>query len=167
MSKKKSVAEYIKSAEMEDVVNLWNQFIDETERYDDQVYENSDDMLDEVFSSIHEFARSSRYGDYNFNDAWFAFNGYGNVVSFRYLDDDNCPIDVDALADYLIENGDSDFEISSDFLQAEFLDEYFPNEEDYDKAMCIADNLSESEPVDFLMDDWDDIAETIKFHWDD
>ena len=52
-------------------------------------------------------------------------------------------------------------------FKIEFLDEYFPNSDDYDKAMYIADNLSESEPIDYLMDEWDDIAETIKSHWND
>ena len=167
MSKRKSVANYIHSSDMEDVVTLWKQFVNETNREDDDVWENSNYEIDEIFSSPHELARSLTYGDYHYMDAFFAFNGYGNIVSFNYLDDDRCPIDVGALADYLIENGDSDFEIDSQTLEDDFLDEYFPNEEDYYKARDITDNLSENEPMDFLMDEWDDIAETIKSHWDD
>lgn len=167
MTKKQFVANYINSSDMEDVVTLWKQYVNESNREDDDVWENSDDMLDEIIPSTHEFARSSTYGHYNYSDKFFAFNGYGNIVTFSRLDDDRCPIDVDALADYLIDNGDSDFEIDSQTLEENFLDEYFPNEDDYNKAMEIADNLSVSEPVDFLMDEWDDIAETIKSHWDD
>jgi len=167
MSKQQSVVNYINSSDMEDVVTLWKQFVSESNSENDDVWENSDDMLDEIFPSTHEFARSSTYGHYNYSDSFFAFNGYGNIVTFSRLDDERCPIDVDALADYLIENGDSDFDVDSDQLECDFLDEYFPNAEDYFKANDIVDNLSKSEPIDFLMDEWDNIAETIKSHWND
>ena len=167
MSKKNSVIDYLRSVDLDDLVDVWNVYCSEVDNFDEEIYPNDDATLDEMFPSAYKFARSAKYGDYDFRHDYFTFNGYGNIVSFNYLDDDNCPIDLDGLADWFIENGDSDLEIDSDFLQGEFLDEYFPNSDDYDKAMYIADNLSESEPIDYLMDEWDDIAETIKSHWND
>lgn len=121
MSKKNSVIDYLRSADLDDLVNVWNVYCYGVDNYDEEIYPNDDATLDEMFPSAYEFARSAKYGDYDFRHEYFTFNGYGNIVSFNYLDDDNCPIDLDVLAEWFIENGDSDLEIDSDFYRENFL----------------------------------------------
>lgn len=168
MSKINSVIEIFNySTSMDDIVKVWNDYCKEF-NWDDQIYPNNEYMLDDLFSSVWEFARSASYGDYHLNQKYMAFNGYGNLVTFNTINDDNCPIDVDALANYLIENGDTYNIIDDDELKNSFLDEYFPNAEDCFKAEEIVEKLDESifdEPINYLTDDWDKIAEAIKAHW--
>lgn len=167
MSKINSVIEILNySTSMDDVVKVWNEYCEKSNK-DERIYPNDEYNLNELFSSVGEFARSASYGDFHFSQKYMTFNGYGNIVTFNTINNVNCPIDVDALANYLIENGDTYNIIDSDELENSFLDEYFPNAEDFDKAEEIADKLNEDEEINYLTDEWDKIAEAIKAHWEE
>lgn len=167
MSKINSVIEILNySTSMDDVVKVWNEYCEKSNE-DERIYPNDEYNLNELFSSVGEFARSASYGDFHFSQKYMTFNGYGNIVTFNTINNDNCPIDVNALVNYLIENGDTYNIIDSDELENSFLDEYFPNAEDFDKAEEIADKLNEDEEINYLTDEWDKIAEAIKAHWEE
>lgn len=167
MSKINSVIEILNySTSMDDAVKVWNEYCEKSNE-DEYIYPNEEYMLNELFSSVGEFARSARYGDFHFAQKYMTFNGYGNIVTFNTINNVNCPIDVNALVNYLIENGDTYNIIDSDELENSFLDEYFPNAEDFDKAEEIADKLNEDEEINYLTDEWDKIAEAIKAHWEE
>ena len=167
MPKINSVIEILNySTSMDDVVKVWNEYCEKSNK-DERIYPNDEYNLNELFSSVGEFARSARYGDFHFAQKYMTFNGYGNIVTFNTINNVNCPIDVDALANYLIKNGDTYNIIDSDELENSFLDEYFPNAEDFDKAEEIADKLNEDEEINYLTDEWDKIAEAIKAHWEE
>lgn len=167
MSKINSVIEILNySTSMDDAVKVWNEYCKKSNK-DEYIYPNEEYMLNELFSSVEEFARSAMYGDFHFAQKYMTFNGYGNIVTFNTINNVNCPIDVDALANYLIKNGDTYNIIDSDDLKNSFLDEYFPNAEDFDKAEEIADKLNEDEEINYLTDEWDKIAEAIKAHWEE
>lgn len=68
----------------------------------DSVYDNDDDSINRMFENTHDALRAAFYGDYNPSHAYFTFNGYGNLQSFEYLDSDSSPIDVEELAQWLI-----------------------------------------------------------------
>lgn len=70
----------------------------------DRVYDNDDESINMMFNDPHDAIRSAFYGDYNPSHAYFTFNGYGNLQSFEYLDEDNSPIDIEELAQWLIDN---------------------------------------------------------------
>lgn len=70
----------------------------------DSVYDNDDDSINMMFADSHDAIRAAFYGDYNPSHAYFTFNGYGNLQSFEYLDSDNSPIDIEELAQWIIDN---------------------------------------------------------------
>lgn len=81
----------------------------------DSVYDNDDDSINMVFADSHDALRAAFYGDYNPSHAYFTFNGYGNLQSFEYLDSDNCPIDIEELAQWIVGNelyNDYDIEVT-------------------------------------------------------
>lgn len=167
MKKKDSVKAIIISSDFEEIVTFWNIYSEKCTQGDDNIYPNEDEEIDEQFPNASEFARASKYGHYDYEDKYFCKNHYGNLVSFNDIDDRFCPINLSRLADYLILNGDSEFPIDDDWLVKDFLLEYFPNPEDDAKAREIIDRLNESEPMDFLMQEWDDLYKDIKVHWND
>lgn len=48
---------------------------------------------------------------------------------------------------------------------SDFLKEYFPKSNEDAKARKIIDRLYQYEPMDFLMEGWDDLYKEIKIHW--
>ena len=82
----------------------------------DSVYDNDDESINMMFADSHEALRSAFYGDYNPSHAYFTFNGCGNLQSFEYLDDDNNPIDIEDLAQWIVNNdlyNDYDIEVTT------------------------------------------------------
>lgn len=59
-------------------LNSWNGCL---ESY--QVYENDEDFFNMFFEGkTVEAVRATQYGEYNYNDEYVQFNGYGNLDSF-------------------------------------------------------------------------------------
>ena len=74
--------------------------------YDDDFIEDMDNF-DEIFQgSAWDAVRAAYYGDFRPTDNYFKFNGYGNLVSFDYIDSPESPFDAEQVADYIIENDD-------------------------------------------------------------
>ena len=67
---------------LKDVVselNAWNACLDYLD-----VYSNDEEFFNMFFEgSPAEVARAIYYGDYNYNDEYVKFNGYGNLESFN------------------------------------------------------------------------------------
>jgi hypothetical protein len=121
-------------------------------------------LFDDLFGDMSplDIVRRVQYGDFRPDDDYFAFNGYGNLVSFNDLSDYG-PFSYEVLAEYLVDNGDGDFEVDTDMLQDYFIEEYFADME-WVEITALIDKISEDEPFDLLMDDWDDLAEIVKEH---
>lgn len=86
-----------------DIINLWNECVFETNLTDGEIADNDETFFKEIFSSPYDAVRAVAYGEYTLNDNYIAFDGYGNVVTFDYWDDENSPIDVDVLVEWLME----------------------------------------------------------------
>ena len=90
------------------LVCLHNNYCDAVNDPDRRVYFMDD--FNEVMHGVTpwEIARSIFYGGHFCPvDEYFRFNGYGNLVSFNYVDvDDLCPVCVDDIVGYIIENDD-------------------------------------------------------------
>ena len=50
-----------------------------------EILENDWDILESCFDSMEAAAKAVYFGEYNFNDDYVYFNGYGNLVSLDYL----------------------------------------------------------------------------------
>lgn len=72
-----------------ELVNLYNDYCLNNNYYDDQIYNFDEDTINGVFSNPWDALRSATFGDVNFSDDYFYFNGYGNI---------------ETLSDYEIEN---------------------------------------------------------------
>ena len=66
---------------LKDVVrelNSWNDYLEYLE-----VYENDEEFFNMFFEGKPaELARAIYYGDFNYNDEYIKFNGYGNLETF-------------------------------------------------------------------------------------
>jgi hypothetical protein len=99
------IESYISNLSDGDKIWLWNNYCDETNSIDYNVY--SMDDLDEILADMKPWdaIRAAFYGDFNPNHNYWRFNGYGNLESFDYADD---YVDVDEMVDYIIEDNDLD-----------------------------------------------------------
>lgn len=145
-----------------DLISLWNDYCDKHRCDDDIITDMS--LFDDLFREMSplDIVRRVKYGDFRPDDDYFGFNGYGNLISFNDLSDYG-PFSYGVLAEYLVDNGDGDFEVDTDMLQDYFIEEYFADME-WTEITALIDKISEDEPFDLLMDDWDDLAEIVKEH---
>lgn len=96
------------------------------------IIDNDDEAIDSMFDSPSEAMRAASFGDYNHSHNYFILNGYANLVSFNYTSDDNSPIDISELAQWLInEDKLSEYDISVTTLD--------------DMLASIEDNITDDE----------------------
>ena len=125
----------IGDASDDEVIRAWGAFCENTDRYDDVVYDNDNDTYQMLFGdNIDEALRAASYGDFNYTDSYVVINGYGNLDTFSYLCSSKCPVDKDELADYFYENQD-EFYIWFDFNPDDY-EGYEDDEEDDDDDDC-------------------------------
>lgn len=88
---------------MAELVELWNEYL-EVNRYDSYIYYLEENSLNSMYSSAADFAQKVMYEQqFRWTDDFFYVNDSGEPFSFNYRDDENCPIDIDDLANWLIE----------------------------------------------------------------
>lgn len=132
-SKEKAVELFIECwsvLDRSDKVEVHNIYARENDP-DDEIFENTEDFLDENFSSPSEAVRAATYGDYRYTDDYVWFNGLANLESSDY----DLPFeDVNTLAEWFIEEDNiGEIDYMDDF--ADFV-EYMENggeEEDEDE----------------------------------
>ena len=68
------------------------------------IYYNDENTISEMFTDAYDAVKITNHNGYNLNDDYFVYNGYGLMSSFSYqlIQDDNCPIDISELAQWLI-----------------------------------------------------------------
>lgn len=146
-----------------DKVSAWNEYCDESDCTDDIIYSMWD--FDDLMSGRKPSEILDLVGsDFSARDAYFAFDGYGNLVS------GDSPNDFDfydeyAVIDRIIEDGTGYFpDLDEDIIQEEFI-----------AAMVKATNFTEEQinaaldevNCDLIMDDWSDIAEDVAKYIED
>lgn len=116
---KKQLVDFINEMDESELISLHNEYGDSVNHWDDRIYSMWD--FDEIMSGTEPFevARMCFYGDFNPNDDYFHFNGYGNLESLDgYELTDH--IYIDDIADYIIRNDD---ELYNDDIRT-ILDEF-------------------------------------------
>ena len=120
MRKTERIIELFKEMTDGDLINIWNEYCREVNKYDDEIldaYEleewinNSNDTMNILnrfyFGSDDEQPNTSA----NPNRNYFTFNGYGNIISFDYIynsyTEEFSYIDAEELAEYIVENENS------------------------------------------------------------
>ena len=102
---KKEIVETIKKMDNAKVINLWNNYVGEKcyPHEDDTVYTNNCAFFNSFFTP-YDAVMSVLYGNYNEEDNYVIIDEHENVKSFTNWDDVYSPVDVDILADWLLEN---------------------------------------------------------------
>ena len=96
-----------------DIIAIHNEYCEANNDSYSHITDNDDEAIDSMFNTPSEAIRAASFGDYNHSHDYFILNGYGNLVSFNYVSDDNCPIDISELAEWLIsEDKLSDYDIT-------------------------------------------------------
>ena len=99
---REEVLEMLRDMDNWELIGVHNQYCDKASYADDMIYDMS--MLNEFYYDKDplDILRDAYNGAFNPNDDWFRWNGYGNLESTdRPVDD---WIDIDEIADYIVEN---------------------------------------------------------------
>lgn len=105
----------------------------------DSVFDNDYESINMMCTDSYDAIRSAFYGDYNPSHAYFTFNGYGNLQSFEYLISDNSPIDIEELAQWIVDN-----ELFNEYdIEVTTLDDMYNS---------ILDNLEDASSLDDIID---------------
>ena len=112
---------------LEEVVrelNSWNSCLDYLD-----VYENDEEFFNMFFEgNPMEVARAIYYGDYNYNDEYIKFNGYGNLETFSKYDyEELLEENIEEITENLIEYAEY-ISIGNEELD-DLLSQYFEVEE--------------------------------------
>ena len=111
--------ELFKAMDDNDLMDVWREYCEHTNRYDDEIY--TMDLFDDFYCGMSPVDIATRcfYGHDEWNDEssfnpnrdYFYLNGYGNPVSIDYIGYNEysekfmCSIlDVDAMIDFIIDN---------------------------------------------------------------
>lgn len=98
------ILDQLNNMDSDTLFSVWGEYVNECGDASDMVFPNYEQELNMTFPTVAEAVRAVSCGDYNYSDDFFTFNGYGNVVSFNYADDDNSPVDLPRLADWVEQN---------------------------------------------------------------
>ena len=102
--KKEKIREYLLNNEetLLDVVselNSWNGCLENLD-----FWENDEEFFNTFFNNPMEAIRATYYGNYNYNDDYVKFNGYGNIDSYsEYERIEEIKDSIDDIVDNLIE----------------------------------------------------------------
>ncbi|WP_312697074.1 hypothetical protein [Sphingobacterium mizutaii] len=100
-----SVTEQIENMSGRELVELNNDYCRAAGFSDDVIYENDDDFFNTYFEgNPTEAVRACHYGEYNYNDPYVKYNGYGNLDSFASIGTDDLVDTVEVIAEYAIDN---------------------------------------------------------------
>ena len=105
-------------------LNSWNACLDYLD-----VYNNDDEFFDMFFEGKPaELARAIYYGDFNYNDEYIKFNGYGNLETFSKYDyEELLEENIEEITENLIEYAEY-ISINNEELD-DLLSQYFEVEE--------------------------------------
>ena len=104
MEKRKKLVDYINGMGIEEKIALHNTYCDAVNCMDDCIY--SMDEMEEILDGVDtwKLVDMMRYGNFDFQDDFWGFNGYGNLVSYNALE---LPIFASDIADYILSEEDS------------------------------------------------------------
>lgn len=167
-----------------EIIAIHNDYCEANNDSYNHIIDNGDEAIDSMFDSPSEAMRAARLGDYNHSHNYFILDGYTDLVSFNYTTDDNSPIDVSELAQWLIsEDKLSDYEItvttlddmlasieyniSDDSNMLHSLMEYLNIGYDRDKVSLLGADYETSlidETIDFISDyDYNQLGDIISY----
>jgi hypothetical protein len=105
---KESIINYLKDLDSYDLLNVSNEFSQNNSFYDNEIYINDIEFFELFFTNdSYNLAQRICFGDYHTSEKFVKFNGYGNLLSFNYIDD---YIEFDLIAEAILNDS---FEIDN------------------------------------------------------
>lgn len=164
----KKFTEYLADFNMHDLIALWNEHASEN-NMDDYIYDSVEDVAEATGMEGVELARAVFFGDVKSWNYPVFFNGYANLET---LDNDNSPIDLDALAQWMKDDNHQEYKDWLDSIDADdfadFLADELTNEEltelwgDYIAEVDEDDLADNGLPYNF---DIEDLAKELMVDW--
>ena len=104
MTKREKLIDYIDSMGIEEKIALHNTYCDAANCMDDCIY--AMDEMEEILDGVDKWklVDMMRYGNFDFQNDFWGFNGYGNLVSYNAWE---LPIYAEDIADYILSEEDS------------------------------------------------------------
>ena len=137
----KKFTEYLADINMHDLIALWNEYASEN-NMNDYIYDSVEDCAEITEMGGVELARAVFFGDVKSWNYPVFFNGYANLET---LDNDNSPIDIDALAQWMRDTNHQEWK------------EWLDNIEAYDFADWLGGELTNEE----LTELWNEYIEEV------
>lgn len=101
----KAIIEEINCFDNDQMVQLNNEYCDQQNCPDDQIYSNDANFFADVYGGdVMEAVRAVSYGDYNYTHDWVKLNGYGNLESMNVIDEDDLCESIDTIAEEVADN---------------------------------------------------------------
>ncbi len=117
---KEQILEALESAGTSDVIELWNKFAVK-DHPDDQVFENNEIFFEGYFKDdVFGLVIKLHYGDYIPTDDYIFFDAQGNLRTISAWSDDESPVDIYALANWLVTEYDGNYIELAEKLEVEF-----------------------------------------------
>jgi len=95
------IKENILNMDYYEVMTLHNEYCNISSYCDDIIFENDPFIINDYFPDSFKALKAMFYGEYNPNDEFFKFDGYGNLESF---DNPSPHVDLTAIAEDILEN---------------------------------------------------------------
>lgn len=150
------VIEHLSELDNDDTIDIYNEYADDISC--ERIYHNDEMTLNEVFSTPYDAIKQTNNFLYKDHEKYFTFNGYGHAISFDYRLCENSPIDIEELAQWIVDN-----ELYNDFdIEVTTLDDILASIEDNitdDENMLynLADRLQmtydKGYEIDYLVND--------------
>ncbi len=96
-----AILKHLENLDDDTLMNAYNEYANE--HHYENIYNNTDEYLDESFSCASEALKAIRQGSYNYNDNYVQLDGYGNPETTDHLTDF---ITLDELVEHVKENPD-------------------------------------------------------------
>jgi hypothetical protein len=97
-----AITDYLNELSDNELVNVHNQYCQNCNYSDDEIYSNDDDFFNTFFEGeVLKAVRAASFGEFRYQDKYIVFNGYGNLDTFNNLSDH---VDIAAIAADILEN---------------------------------------------------------------
>lgn len=130
------VIEQLKQDDTKALINIYNQYADAMSY--ERVYDNDEDTINDLYDSAWTAISMTNHDGYRDSHDYFTYNGYGLMSSFEYISDDNSPIDIEELSQWIVDN-----ELYNEYsIEVTTLD---------DMLASIEDNITDDESLTYKL----------------
>lgn len=147
------VIEQLNQLSTDELVNVYMDYAEQNSY--ERIYNLDESTINELYSSPWQALYDSNHKGFNDRDYFFTYNGNGHMISFSNEDDDNSPIDIEELSQWIVDN-----ELFNDYnIEVTTLD---------DMLASIEDNITDDETMTYKLADYinesydsDDVASDV------